>query len=185
MFYKPAKTGIECEVQLAVGQALEGEGPPQEILHCNLDEPDNQGYILYEIKGLEEDEFQRIKNKVTSGGHHRYEFPGATRSNGKPAHANLFGESSATTQSIDVPKPNSGKPQAIEKENGQDEGNGKGHRSLYKFQGISTVLAVRVVALDSSNALISAIFSLNVLSIVWCLVRFLKTTSFTRKACSS
>jgi hypothetical protein len=152
IFYKPAKTGIECEVQLAVGQTMEGEGPPQEILHCNLDEPDDQGYILYEIKGLEEDEFQRIKNKVTAGGHHRYEFPGVTRSKGKPAHANLFGGSFATSQSINVPKPISGKPQAIEKGDGREGENKKGHRSLYKLQGISTVLAVRVVALDSSTS---------------------------------
>eukprot|EP00804_Cyclotella_cryptica_P007729 CCRYP_001349-RA/>CCRYP_001349-RA protein AED:0.03 eAED:0.03 QI:702/0.83/0.76/1/0.83/0.84/13/138/1465 len=148
----PSKTGIECEVQLAVGQTIEGDGLPQEILHCNLDEPDDQGNILYEIKGLEDDEFQQIKSKVMSGGHHRYEFLGATRSNGRPAHANLFGGSSATTQSINVPKLNNGKAQAIEKENRQGVDNGKGHRSLYKLQGVSNVLAVRVVALDSSTS---------------------------------
>jgi hypothetical protein len=137
---------------LAVGQTIEDEGPPQEILHCNLDEPDGQGNILYEIKGLEEEEFQQIKNKVTSGGNHRYEFPGATRSKGRPSHAGLFGSSPATTQSINVPKPSIGGTQAIEKENGLGWESGKGHRNLYKLQGVSTVLAVRVVALDSTTS---------------------------------
>ena len=142
-------------MELAVGQVDE-EGPSQEILHCNLDKPDKLGNILYEVKGLVDDEFERIKNKVTTSGATRYEFPGATRSNGKPAtQANLFGgKSPALTQSINVPQPNNGKPQAIEK--GESHGDGKfedekGHRSLYNLQGVSTVLAVRIIGLDSQT----------------------------------
>ena len=141
-------------MELAVGQVDE-EGPPQEILHCNLDKPDELGNILYEVNGLEDDEFDRIKNKVTTSGATRYEFPGATRSNGKPAHANLFGgKSEAVTQSINVPKPNNGKPQVIEKgssQNNEKFENEKGHRSLYNRQGVSTVLAVRIIALDAQT----------------------------------
>jgi hypothetical protein len=135
-------------VQLALGQIE--DGPPQEILHCNLDEPDELGNILYEIKGLDENEFVRIKNKVSAGGYHRFEFPGATRSQGKPALSNLFGGSPATTQSINVPRSNDGMFQAIEKDTDQQRSD-KGRRSLSKLQGVSTVLAVRVIALDEET----------------------------------
>jgi hypothetical protein len=142
-------------VQLAVGQ-IEEDGPPQEILHCGFDQPDDLGYMLYEVKGLVEEEFERIKKTVTTTGATRYEFPGATRSKGKPAsQSNLFGGNApATTQSINVPKPSKGKPQAIEKGHGQDKdktNNGQGHRSLYNLQGVSKVLAVRIVALDAET----------------------------------
>jgi len=119
-------------------------------LHCNLDEKDDLGFSLYEIKGLADEELLRIKNTVMSGGLHRFEFPGATRSRGKPAHASLFGESRAESQYITVRKPSKGKPQAIEKGKGQEKTD-KGHRSLWGLQGVSTVLAVRVVALDAST----------------------------------
>eukprot|EP00956_Cyclotella_meneghiniana_P028561 scaffold66857_cov66-Cyclotella_meneghiniana.AAC.3 len=140
---------IECEVEVAVGH-FDEEGPPQEILHCNLKEPDEFGNILYEVKGLEEEEFERIKNKVTSVGATLYEFPGSTRSKGKPATQSLFGGNSpATTQTLDVRKPGKFIPQAIEK--GNEDKRGKGHRSLYNLQGVSKVLAVRIVALDSQT----------------------------------
>ena len=119
-------------------------------MHCNLKEPDEFGNILYEVKGLEEEEFERIKNKVTSVGATLYEFPGSTRSKAKPATQNLFGGNSpATTQTLDVRKPGKFIPQAIEK--GNEEKRGKGHRSLYNLQGVSKVLAVRIVALDSQT----------------------------------
>lgn len=141
-------------MQVAVGQ-LEEEGEPQEILHCSFDEADDLGYLLYEVKGLEDSEFERIKNKVTTVGATRYEFPGATRSKGKPAsQGSLFaGKTPSTTQSINVRKAAKGK-QAIEKGSGQDKDksdNGKGHRGLYNLQGVSKVLAVRIIALDAST----------------------------------
>eukprot|EP00956_Cyclotella_meneghiniana_P029363 scaffold70782_cov63-Cyclotella_meneghiniana.AAC.2 len=143
-------SSIECEVEVAVGQ-FEEEGPHQEILYCNLNEPDEFGNILYEIKGLEEEEFERIKLEVTSVGATRYEFPGSTRSQGKPSTQSLFGGNSpATTQSLNVRKPSNFLPQVIEKENGQDK-RGKGHRNLRNLQGISKVLAVRIIALDSQT----------------------------------
>lgn len=140
-------------MQLAVGQ-IEEEGSPEEILHCGFDEPDDLGYLLYEIKGLEDDEFLRIKNTVMTSGSTRYEFPGATRTKGKPTHAaSLFGgKSPAISQAIHVPKSTNGKPQAIEKGKGQDKDKiGKGHRDLYNLQGVSTVLAVRIIALDAQT----------------------------------
>ena len=142
-------------MEVAVGQ-VEEEGPPQEILHCNLDGPDDLGNILYEVKGLADDEFECIKNKVTTSGATRYEFPGATRSNGKPAtQASLFGgKTPASTQSINVPNPSNGNPQAIEKGTSQGKvkfDNDKAHRSLYNLQGVSTVLAVRIIALDAQT----------------------------------
>lgn len=142
-------------MQLAVGQ-IEEEGPPQEILHCSFDQPDDIGNMLYEVKGLVDEEFERIKKTVTTTGATKYEFPGATRSKGKPAsQSSLFGENTpASMQSINVPKPIKGKPQAIEKGGGKDKdktNNGKGHRSLYNLQGVSKVLAVRIVALDAET----------------------------------
>eukprot|EP00804_Cyclotella_cryptica_P015542 CCRYP_003574-RC/>CCRYP_003574-RC protein AED:0.06 eAED:0.06 QI:113/1/1/1/0.8/0.75/16/1817/1111 len=145
---------IECQVQLAVGQIMLEEGPPQEILHCILDEPDDMGYNLYEIKGLEEDEFSRIKKEVIAGGHHRYEFSGVKRSRGAPIEASLFGgeTSSATSQSIYVTESgHNGKPQSIKKKSRRQE-NRINHRSLYKLEGVSTVLVVRVIALDASTS---------------------------------
>jgi hypothetical protein len=147
-FRKPTSS-IECEVAVAVGQ-VEEEGPAQEILHCNLDEPDEFGNILYEIKGLEEQEFERIKDEVTSFGATRYEFPGSTRSEAKPATQSLFGGNlPATTQALNVRKSDNFLPQVIEKEN--EDKRGKGRRSLYNLQGVSKVLAVRIVALDSQT----------------------------------
>jgi hypothetical protein len=111
------------------------------------------GYSLYEIKGLEDDEFLSIKKEVTSGGRYRYKFSNVTRSRGAPSTAGLFGgvTTSATSQSIFVSKSgNSAKPQAIEKKSRRQR-NGKDHRSLYKLEGVSTVLVVRVVALDGST----------------------------------
>ena len=138
-------------MQLAIGHIID-DGSPQEILHCNLDQPDELGNILYEIKGLDDDEFLRVKNNVISRGATRYQFPGAIRSNAKPAHTNMFGESPAIAQSISVAKFSNGANfQQIEAN--EQKINNKVQRSLSsKLQGVSTVLAVRVKALDAETS---------------------------------
>ena len=163
-------SSVECTVHFAVGHlaadndGVEESDEPQEILHCLLDRPDEHGSLVYEIQGLEENEFSHIRDVVSKGDKvHRFEFPSATKSHGMPAHADFVGGKvqTATSQAIHVGKSvTNPKFQAVEKlgsGNGWENRNenkesSRHHRSLAKRQGMSTVLVVRTKAIDGETS---------------------------------
>lgn len=168
-------SSVECTVHYAVGHAEKDGDLPQEILHCLLDEPDENGSLLYEIQGLESHEFAHIRDVVSHGNFpHVFEFPSVTKSRGaKPASIAHMpnGEETVveepTSPTIHVGKKDDFKFQAIEKSSKRrknyneamgaeipegEENDTRRQRSLSKHQGISTILAVRTKALDGETS---------------------------------
>lgn len=116
----------------------EGGRETDEILYCDLTEPDEYGHVIYEIKGLDELEFDVLRELVVSHGTYDVEFPGGTKVQEEPAMKNFFAPiTAATAQSINVV---GCKYNLIDK--------GFQRRKLAQTSGISTILAVRLAALD-------------------------------------
>lgn len=114
------------------------QGENGEILYCNLREPDEYGHVLYEIKGLDEEAVEVIREVVLSHGSCGIAFQGGNKVLEKSAMINYAGTTTAaSTQSINI----AGSKYTINDE-------GFRHRKLGKVLGNSTVLAVRIFALD-------------------------------------
>ena len=158
IFENDSDVGIECDVHLAMHSPPpdrgQGQGRPagpeddaetaEDLLHgiCN------DGHI-YELQGLDDAEVERVTTEVTvdggRGSSQRYAFPGATKNKGKGTNKSNI---------LNVPARGPGKKhQAINTASEKSAANSRrrNRKLAIRQQGISTVLLLRVKALDAET----------------------------------
>ena len=145
-----ASSIVECDVHLAMHSppTPRGQGQPDPLLDDDDDE--NTGNLLhcitndehiYEIQGLDPAETKRLSDEVSTAPH-RYAFPGSTKTKG---------EKSSNILSVPARGPNK-KYQAINIASEAASANSRRHRNLaIRHEGNSTVLLLRVEALDAAT----------------------------------
>ena len=148
---------IECDVHLAMHSPPphaqgRGHGPPGlDELDDDDDDDENAGNLLhcitsdehiYEIQGLDPAETKRLSDEVSVDGKpHRYAFPGSTKT--KDAK-------SGTILSVPARGRNK-KYQAINIASSSETANSRHRNLVIRHEGNSTVLLLRVEALDSAT----------------------------------
>jgi len=157
------ESSIECNVYLAMHTPLLGDDAiggevedddAEDLLQCITDDEH-----IYEIEGLDDSEKRRITNEVTEGRRgksgHRYAFPGATKKKRKGRGSGGGGgrgkrDEGTDNNVLEIPSRRSGngrRHQALNISPKQTSNT----RQLYRTNGISSILLLRIEAADAST----------------------------------